>query len=399
VKKFGHAWLASWPLEPGLTYLNHGTVGVTPLRVLDAQRGIRDDIERNPSRYLLRELCEIVVGQPRPDRPRLRQAADAVGEFVGVPGADLVFVDNTTTGANAILRSSPLQGGDEILVSDFGYGGVIRAVTYAARERGAIVRTAAMPYPVRSADEVVEAFAVAITPKTKLAVVDHITSESALVLPLAAIAERCHARGVPVLADGAHAPGAITLDIPSLGVDWYVGNLHKWLWVPRSSGILWTSPARQAALHSSVISWGLDRGFHAEFDMPGTRDPSPHLSAPAAIAFMRELGVDAVRQHNHELAWNGARHLAGRWGTDFVTPESMIGTMATVMLPEKLGSTADDAARLRDALLFGDRIEVQVHAFRGRLYVRISGQVYIEPADIERLGDAVLALAGAITND
>ena len=393
MEPFGHAWRASWPLEPGLTYLNHGTVGVTPLRVLETQRAIRDDIERNPSRYLLRELSEIVVGQPRADRPRLRQAADAVGEFVGVPGADLVFVDNTTTGANAILRSSPIQAGDEILVSDFGYGGVIRAVTFAARERGAIVRTAAMPYPVRSADEVTEAFAAAITPNTKLAVVDHITSESGLVLPLAAIAERCHARGVPVLADGAHAPGAIPLDIPSLGVDWYVGNLHKWLWVPRSSGILWTSPARQPALHGSVISWGLDRGFHAEFDMPGTRDPSPHLSAPAAIAFMRELGVDAVRQHNHALAWNGAHHLAERWGTDFVTPEAMIGTMATVMLPEQLGSTADDAARLRDALLFGDRIEVQVHAFRGRLYVRISGQIYIEPADIDRLAGAVLALA------
>ncbi len=392
MEPFGHAWRAAWPLEPDLTYLNHGTVGVTPHRVLDVQRVIRDDIERNPSRYLLRELCEIVVGQPRSDRPRLRQAADEVGAFVGVPGNDLVFVDNTTTGANAILRSSSLRAGDEILVSDFGYGGVIRAVTYAARERGAIVRTAAMPYPVRSSDEIVKAFEAAITPMTKLAVVDHITSESALVLPLAAIAERCHARGVPVLADGAHAPGAIPLDIPSLGVDWYVGNLHKWLWVPRSSGVLWTSPARQPELHSSVVSWGLDRGFHAEFDMPGTRDPSPHLSAPAAIAFMRELGVDDVRKYNHALAWNGARHLAEQWGTDFVTPEAMIGTMATVMLPEELGSTANDAARLRDALLFGDRIEVQVHAFRGRLYVRISGQVYIEPADIERLAGAVLAL-------
>ena len=386
--------LRFWPLEPGLTYLNHGTVGVTPLAVLEAQRSIRDDIERNPSRFLLRELCEIVVGQPRAERPRLRQAADAVGDFVGARGDDLVFVDNTTTGANAILRSSSLQAGDEILVSDFGYGGVTRAVTFAARERGAILRTAEMPYPVRSADEVVEAFAAAITPNTKLAVVDHVTSGSALVLPLAAIAERCRARGVAVLADGAHVPGAIALDIPSLGVDWYVGNLHKWLWVPRSSGILWTSPARQPALHPSVVSWGLDLGFHAEFDMPGTRDPSPHLSAPAAIAFMHELGVDAVRHYNHALVWNGARRLAARWGTDFVTPEAMIGTMATVMVPEQLGSTADDAARLRDALLFDHRIEVQVHDFRGRLYLRISGQVYNEPADIDRLADAVLSLAG-----
>ena len=385
--------LPAWPLEPGLTYLNHGTVGVTPLPVLEAQRAIRDAIERNPSLYLLRELSEIIVGQPRPSRPRLRQAADVVGELVGVPGNDLVFVDNTTTGANAILRSFPLEAGDEILVSDFGYGGVVRAVMFAARERGATVRTAAMPYPVRSADEVVGAFEAAMTPKTRLAIVDHITSESALVLPLAAIAERCRARGVAVIADGAHAPGAIALDIPALGVDWYVGNLHKWLWVPRSSGILWTSPERQKTLHASVISWGLDRGFHAEFDLPGTRDPSPHLSAPAAIAFMRTLGVEAVQRYNHALAWDGARHLAERWDTDFVTPETFIGTMATVMLPEALGSTPEDAARLRDALLFDHRIEVQVHAFRGRLYARISGQVYIEPGDIERLAAAVLTVS------
>ena len=316
-----------------------------------------------------------------------------VGEFVGVRGDDLVFVDNTTTGVNAILRSCPLQAGDEILVSDFGYGGVTRAATFAALERGATIRTAEMPYPVRSADEVVEAFAAAITPNTKLAIVDHVTAESALVLPLAAIAERCHARGVAVLADGAHAPGAIPLDIPSLGVDWYVGNLHKWLWVPRSSGILWASPSRQQGLHSSVISWGLDRGFTPSSTCRARAIRHHICRRPRAIAFMRELGLDAVRHYNHALAWNGARHLAERWDTDFVTPEALIGTMATVMLPEALGSTADDAATVRDALLFGDRIEVQVHAFRGRLYARVCGQVYNELADIERLADAVLALA------
>ena len=393
MKSFGHGLLPLWPLEPGLTYLNHGTVGVTPLRVLEAQRAIRDEIERNPSRYLLRELCEIVVGQPRADRPRLRQAADVVGEFVGARGDDLVFVDNTTTGVNAILRSCPLEAGDEILVSDFGYGGVTRAATFAARERGAIVRSAEMPYPVRSAAEVVEAFAAAIGPKTKLAIVDHVTSESALVLPVAAIAERCHARGVAVVADGAHAPGAIPLDIPSLGVDWYVGNLHKWLWVPRSSGILWASPARQQALHSAVISWGLDRGFTAEFDMPGTRDPSPHLSAPARSPTCASWASTPSASHNHALAWNGARRLAERWDTDFVTPEALIGTMATVTLPEALGSTAADAATMRDTLLFDNRIEVQIHAFRGRLLRAMCGQVYNEMADVERLGDAVLALA------
>ena len=394
MKPFGHAWRGDWPLEPGLIYLNHGTVGVTPLRVLEAQRAIRNEIEANPSRFLLRELCEIVVGQPQQRRPRLRQAADVVGAFVGARGDDIVFVDNTTTGANAILRSFPLAAGDEIVVSDFGYGGVTRAVMQAARERGATVRTASMPYPVASDAQIIDAFEAALGPRTKLAVVDHVTSESALVLPLAAIAGRFRARGVAVLADGAHAPGAIPLNIPALGVDWYIGNLHKWLWVPRSSGILWASPERQPSLRPAVVSWGLEQGFNAEFDMPGTRDPSPHLSAPAAIAFMQELGVDAVRQHNHGLAWDGARYLAGAWRTPFVTPEALVGTMATVMMPDSLGTSAEDAARVRDALLFDNSIEVQVHAFRGRLYARICGQVYNEMSDVHRLAETVAALAG-----
>jgi isopenicillin-N epimerase len=193
-----------------------------------------------------------------------------------------------------------------------------------------------------------------------------------------------------VLVEGAHAPGAISVDIPSLGVDWYVANLHKWLWVPRSSGILWAAPERQRDVHPVVASWGLDLGFTAEFDAPGTRDATQHLTAPAAIAFMRELGVDAVRSYNHTLAWSGAQRLASAWGTSIAAPESMIGVMATVPLPEKLGTTAEDAARLRDALLFEENIEVQVSALGGRLYVRVSAQIYNEMSDIDRLSEAVL---------
>src|SRR5262249_38301435 len=160
-------------------------------------------------------------------------------------------------------------------------------------------------------------------------------------------------------------------------------------WVPRSSGILWAPLGRQAGLHPAVISWGLDQGFTAEFDLVGTRDPSAHLAAPAAIAFLRELGFEAVCAHNHALAVAGARLLAGRSGTALPWPESMIATMATVPLPERLGGEREDAARLRDALLFEDRIEVQLHAARGRLWVRISAQVYNELSDYERLAEAV----------
>jgi isopenicillin-N epimerase len=391
---FGRPMLEHWLLDPAVTYLNHGTVGATPRRVLAAQQALRDEIERQPSRFLLRELASVRVGGARNDAPRMRLAAAEVAAFLGARGDDLAFVENTTTGANAVLRSLPFVPGDEILVSDLGYGGVVNAARYVARRTGAVVRTVEMPYPVRDPGAVADAFVGALSDRTRLALVDHITAESALLLPLAEIAARCRARGVPVLADGAHAPGAIALDIPSLGVDWYVGNLHKWAWTPRSSGILWAPPERQADLHPTVVSWGLDQGMTAEFDLLGTRDPTPYLAAPAALAFLRELGADAVRAYDHDLAWRGARRLAERWQVSFETPESMIGTMATVPLPASLGSTREEAGALRDALLFEDAIEVQVHAWRERLHVRISAQVYNDMADVERLGEAVERRAG-----
>jgi isopenicillin-N epimerase len=388
--RFGSSIRAEWPLDPTITYLNHGTVGVTPRKVLAAQQQIRDEIELQPSRFLLRELTLISVGLPGAELPRIRQAAAAVAGYVGADAADTVFVDNATTGANAVLRSFPLGAGDEILVTDLGYGGVTQAAVFAARQHGATVRTAVMPFPIESVGQLVEACVAALGPRTRLAVIDHITSQSALIMPLAEIAAECRSRGVAVLADGAHAPGAIPLDIPALGVDWYTANLHKWMWVPRSSGILWTSSARQADLHPAVISWGLDQGFTAEFDLPGTRDPSPHLAAPAAIRIMEEFGSDAVREYNHALAWDGARLLAERWGSPFVTPESMIGTMATVALPASMGSTPDEAMHLRSQLLFEDRIEVALHAYRGRLHARISAQIYNDLEQVERLALAVV---------
>ena len=387
---FGRQLLTEFPLDPAVTYLNHGTVGVTPRRVLAAQQVLRDEMERQPSRFLLRELTAPAtsVGLPRTEVPRLRLAAETVAAFLGAGGDDLVFVDNTTTGANAVLRSFPFEAGDEVLVTDLGYGGVVNAARYAAREKGASVRTVNVPYPFR-ADAIASAIVDAAGPRTVLAIVDHITAESALVLPLADIAARLAERGVAVLADGAHAPGAIAVDIPSLGVDWYVGNLHKWMWTPRSSGILWAAPARQSQVQPTVISWGLDTDFATSFDMPGTRDPSPHLAATAAIALFEEWGTSAVQAYNHGLALAAARHVSARWNTEFDTPDAMIGTMATVTLPAALGSTREDAQRLRDGLLFDDGIEIPVHAYRDQLRARISAQVYNDMEDIERLAVAV----------
>lgn len=387
--KFGRHLRSEWLLDPAVTYLNHPTVGATPRRVLEAQRAIQDDIERQPSRFQLRELTAIGVGRMRPERPRMRVAADAVAAFVGGRGDDVVFVDNATTGINAVLRSFPFQAGDELLVSDLGYGGVAQAAVFAARDRGAVLRSLTVPMPFR-AETIADAFEDAVGPRTRLAIVDHVAAESAIIMPLADIAARLRRRGVAVLADGAHAPGAIALAVPALGVDWYVGNLHKSAYVPRSSGFMWAHPDRQPALHPTVISWGLDQGFTAEFDLAGTRDPTTHLAAPAALALIAEWGAEAIRCYNHALVWQAAQRLAERWETSFDVPEALVGTMATVPLPSVCGTTRDDAMRLRDALLFDEGIEVQVHAFRDRLWARIAAQVYNEMADFEHLADAVV---------
>lgn len=385
---FGRALLSQWALDPSATYLNHGTVGATPHRVLLAQQAIRDEIERQPARFLLRELAD-VRQIPMRRRPRMRVAAEAVAEFLGARGDDLAFVDNATSGANAVLRSLRLAAGDEIVVTDHGYGGVTNAAKYAAARSGARIVVAGMPWPRWETSAMVDAIVAAITPRTRVVVVDHVTSSTGLVMPVAEIAARCHAAGAAVLVDGAHAPGALDFALPALGVDWYTGNLHKWAMAPRSSAILWAAPERQRDLHPPTISWGLDLGFDAEFDLQGTRDPSAWLAAPEGIAFMRDLGLDAMREWNHRLAWDSACALAERWSVELPQEESQVGSMAAIPLPARFGAGHEDGQRLKDALLYEDGIEAQVHAFRDRILWRISAQVYNDADDVERAARAL----------
>ena len=387
--QFGHSMRDQWMLDPEITYLNHGTVGAPPKRVLEAQQSLRDEIERQPSRFLLREVSPKGVGIWKREQSRLRDAAAAVGGFLGAKGEDMVFVDNTTSGVNAVLRSFDFREGDEVLVPDVAYGGVLNAAQYATRVRGAHVRILEFPKSVSGPGEFVRLVDEALGQKTRILIIDHVTTGTALIIPVAEIAERCRKRGVAVLVDGAHAPGAIPVDISSLGVDWYTGNLHKWGWSPRSSGVLWVNAARQASLRPTVISWGLDQGITSEFDWPGTRDPTPHLAAPAGIALMRELGVERVQRYNHELAWSAGRALANELGTKLLGPEEMIGTMVTVPLPARFGSTPEQAAALRDLLLFEYHIEAHVGVLNNQVCVRVSAQIYNEMADVRRLADAL----------
>jgi len=278
-------------------------------------------------------------------------------------------------------------------VLDQAYGAVVLAAGFVARSAGATVVTVATPWPVAAdaTDAYADAVERALTPRTRLAILDHVSSHTALTLPVAAMTARCRARGVPVLVDGAHVPGALALDIEAIGADWYVANLHKWAFVPRACGFLWVAPARRATLHPPVISWGLDAGLAQEFDWTGTRDPSAVLCAPDGLAFMRDvLGLDAMRTWNHDLVWRMAHTLAARWGQPFTTPEGMVGCMASIALPQRIDALGEAAApALKDWLLNARRIEAQVLAIRGHVHVRLAAQVYNDESDYERLAHAV----------
>ncbi|MEO8311521.1 MAG: aminotransferase class V-fold PLP-dependent enzyme [Caldimonas sp.] len=396
--RFGRPFLARFPLEPGGVYLNHGTVGVTPKAVMQARVALLDEIERHPARFMLRELAHLRASTSAlpadPGAPsRLRAAASRVGAFLGCAGDALAFVDNASSGVNAVLRSLALAPGDEIVVTDHAYGGVARAVAFLAAERGAVVKTVAWPVPIADPGHCVASLERALGPRTRLAVLDHVTSETALLLPVAALAAACRSHGVAVLVDGAHAPGAIDVRIEELGVDWYSANLHKWAFAPRGCGVLWAAQDRREGLHPAVISWGITNAdWLQEFDWTGTRDPTPWLCAPAAIDFLeQELGAEAMRAHNHALAWNGAVRLADRWQRPWQTPESMIGCMAAVPLPRRFDGA--DAQGVRDALWFDHGIEIAVLARDGALWARVSAQVYNDDEDLERLAHAVDELA------
>jgi isopenicillin-N epimerase len=361
--------------------------------VLKKQQALRDEIERLPSRFILRELTG---EQPAPWRreSRLREAAAHVAAFLGSRPDDLVFVPNVTTGTNAVLLSVPLDRGDEVVISDLAYGAVTLAADAVTRDRHATLRIVELPHPVRSREAIVQAFTSALTPRTRLVVVDHITAQSALVLPVAEIAAVCRPRGIPVLVDGAHAPGSVAVNISALGVDYYSANLHKWAHAPRSCGILWAALDRQQGLRHPIVSWGSGKGFLREFEWSATADPTAYLSAPEGIAVLREWGFEAVLGYMHDLAWEAAELLTTRWETTLETPRDMVGAMVTVPLPERAGTTEDEARRLRLSLLVDDRVEVQLHAGRGRLWARVSTQVYNDRSDIERLADAVLRRLG-----
>ena len=373
VPLLGRAVRHEWVLDPDFVSVNHGSFGATPRVVLAAQQDWQRRMEAQPGRFFRAIL---------PDA--LRHAAGRLAAFLGADSKDLAFVENATVGCNAVLRSLAFGAGDEILVLTHGYGAVRNAVRYVAERAGARMTEAAVPFPRPDADAIVASVAAALTPRTRLAVIDHITSGSALVLPLERIIAACHAAGVPVLVDGAHGPGQVTLDLPALGADWYVGNCHKWLCAAKGCGFLWAAPSRQAGLHPVTISHGFGSGFLAEFDWTGTRDCSAWLSVGAAIDFHARLGGAALRARNVALAAEGAGLLARRLNTELGATAATAGAMGLVRLPLSGPVTAGRSEAMRTRLLAAGT-DAPTHIIDGALWLRLSAHAYNEIADYERL--------------
>jgi isopenicillin-N epimerase len=371
-RTYGASLRHLWPLDPAVSYLNHGGFGVTPHEVLAAQQQWRLRIERNPTRFLVHELPAL-----------LREAAAVLAAYVGVRGDDLVFVDNATTGCNAILRSLELGPGDEILLTDLAYGAIVNAAHYTAERTGASVVTVKIPLPLAGTQVIVDRVEAALSRRTRLAIFDHIASHSALVLPVAELSRVAHAAGAWVAIDGAHAPGQIALDLPAIGADWFVGNCHKWLMAPRACGFIWVNPSAPP-IHPTTISHGYGRGLSAEFDWTGTRDPSPFLCAPAGIAFHENLGGRVLMERNAALARAAGELLARAWGSYLGGPPEAFAAMVTVRLPLELPPTPELAAALRDRLA-EDGIIAEVYAHAGELWMRVAAQAYNELGEYERL--------------
>jgi isopenicillin-N epimerase len=372
-------------LRDGLVFLNHGSFGACPRPVHDVYQQLQRELEANPVAFL---------AEDRGLAGRMAAARARLATYVGSRPDGLAFVPNATFGVNVVARSLDLAPGDEVLVTDHAYGAVDRTWTFACETAGARVVRAAIDLPVESLREVIDAIWSRVTDRTRLVCIDHITSPTALVMPVAGLVARARRAGIPVLVDGAHGPGQLDLDLESLGADFYVGNCHKWLLAPKGAGFLWARPDAADLLRPQVISWGwraADPGpsrFIDEQERQGTRDPSAMLSVPAAIDFMAAHDWPGQRRRCRALVCRARARAAELTGLAPVCPDDdqWLAQMVTMPLPRC------HPVRLKQALLERHAIEIPVIRWGDRTFVRLSVQAYNTEADVDTLMMALATL-------
>jgi isopenicillin-N epimerase len=387
-----------WTLDPEIDFLNHGSFGACPRAVLDVQSELRARLEREPVRFMAREL-----------EAELDAARSALAPFVGADPADLAFVPNATTGVNCVLRSLDLQPGDELLVTDHAYAACRNALDAVAAATGARAAVVAVPFPLADAGEIQDAVLGAVTPRTRLALLDHVTSPTGIVFPIVDLVAALAHRGVETLVDGAHAPGMVPVHLASLGAAYYAANCHKWSCAPKGAGFLWVRRDRQATVRPLVTSHGAttaraDRSrFRLEFDWLGTDDPTAYLAIPAALRTLGDMvpgGWPEVRRRNHDLAVAARRRLCDALGIPLPCPDDLIGSLAAVPLPP--GDPGDPPLLFwtdpLQAVLF-ERHRIEVPIFRWpappRRLVRVSCQLYNSLDQYERLAGVLQQVLAA----
>jgi len=386
-----------WSLDPNVIFLNHGSFGACPIEVLNTQAELRARLERQPVQFFVRDF-----------EPMLDASRASLADFIGAETEDVVFVPNATTGVNAVLRSRDFAPGDDLLVTNHEYNACRNALDFVAKRFGARVVVAEIPFPIRSADEAVDAILGAVTPNTRLALLDHITSQSALVLPLERIVPSLRERGIDVLVDGAHAPGMIDLNVTAVGATYYSGNCHKWVCAPKGAGFLWVERSRQPEVRPLTISHGAnvarsDRSrYRLEFDWTGTDDPTAALCVGKSIEVMASLvpgGWPEIRRRNHALALTGRDHVCDALGIPAPAPDAMIGSIAAFPIPDGSPEPPSNplyADPLQESLLADHRVEVPIIPWPAppKRVLRISAQLYNVEADYEALAGALRTALG-----
>jgi isopenicillin-N epimerase len=383
-----------WPLDANIAFLNHGAFGSCPRPVLEFQDKLRHRMERQPVEFFVRDLEGV-----------LDEARRELARFLGAEAEDLVFVPNATAGINTVLRSLQFKPGDELLVTDHEYNASRNALDFVAQRSGARVVTARVPFPVQSADQIVAAVLRGVTLRTRLALLDHVTSQTGLVFPIERLARELAARGIDTLVDAAHAPGMVPVNLKNLGVAYYTGNCHKWLCAPKGAGFLCVRRERQKAIRPLVISHGAnsaraDRSrFLIEFGWTGTWDASAYLSVPKALQYVGSLlpgGWPEVMQRNHALAVAGREILCRALRVERPCPDELIGSLAAIPITDGLEDMPPQSPLyldpLQDKLLGAYAIEVPIIPWPAppKRLLRISAQLYNRLPQYERLATALV---------